>query len=236
MGIRVDQGLVAGGFGAVLIGAAAMIGLHLSTGLDPLHSVISEYAFEPEGWLLAASLTSFAAGSVMFAIAMIRAGAERWVGWLVVLWGTCMLLIGAFPTDKPGVPLSMSGGIHRYAAFVAFLVMPVAGLAIARRIGRDRGAAAMRVLSGVALACLVAVVVPYVLRMLGMDVGNDDIPAGLTQRLVVVTEVGVLILFGSALLRSTITMRTRGARQEIRAAHVARRGAGRPSVLTDQLV
>ncbi|MCG5212641.1 DUF998 domain-containing protein [Streptosporangium sp. KLBMP 9127] len=204
MGIRVHQGYVAGGFAAVIAGAAAMIGLHLSTGLDPLHSVISEYAFEPEGWLLAASLTLFAAGSVLFAVAMIKAGADRRIAWLIVVWGLCMLLIGAFPTDKPGVPLSMSGGIHRYAAFVAFLSMPVAGLALARRLGRDRSAAVMRVLSGIALACLVAVVVPYVLRMGGLDVANEDIPAGLTQRLVVVTEVGVLVLLGGLLRRQAI--------------------------------
>ena len=37
-----------------------------------------------------------------------------------------------------------------------------------------------------------------------MPLANDDIPAGLTQRLVVVTEVGVLVLLGGLLRRQAI--------------------------------
>ncbi|GAA2838034.1 hypothetical protein GCM10020220_028720 [Nonomuraea rubra] len=82
----------------------------------------------------------------------------------------------AFPTDRPGVPLSLSGGIHRYAAFAAFLVMPVAGLLLAR--AKIRYAGAMRVLSGLALAALVLVVIPYVVRMFGIPLSNDGHPGG----------------------------------------------------------
>ena len=52
---------------------------------------------------------------------------------LVAVWAGCILLVGAFPTDPPGEPLSASGAIHRYAAFLAFLTLPVAGLLVARR-------------------------------------------------------------------------------------------------------
>ncbi|MFC7593392.1 DUF998 domain-containing protein [Nonomuraea antimicrobica] len=110
-----------------------------------------------------------------------------------------MFMIGAFPTDRPGVPLSLSGGIHRYAAFAAFLAMPVAGLLLAR--ARIRYARAVRVLSGVAVGALLLVVIPYVVRMFGIPLSNDDIPAGLTQRVVVVTELGVLALAGLSMLR-----------------------------------
>ncbi|TDD47840.1 DUF998 domain-containing protein [Nonomuraea terrae] len=193
------RGLLVSGFAAIGAGSAAMLALHAGSDLDPLHSVISEYAFQPAGWLLPASLTSFAVGSVLIAEALRRAGAGRWVVVLLLAWAASMFLIGAFPTDRPGVPLSLSGGIHRYAAFAAFAVMPLAGLLLAR--ARIRYAGAVRVLSGLALAALVLVVVPYVVRMAGVPLTNDDIPAGLTQRIVVVTELGVLALAGLSMLR-----------------------------------
>jgi hypothetical protein len=203
------KGLLASGFAAVGIGTGAMVTLHAEAGLDPLHSVISEYAFHESGWLLPASLTLFAVGSALIAEAMRRAGMNRWVVGLLLAWGVSMFLIGAFPTDRPGVPLSLSGGIHRYAAFAAFLVMPVAGLLLA--MARIRYANAMRILCGLALGALVLVVVPYVVRMFGIPLSNDDIPAGLIQRTVVVTELGVLALAGLAMLQPL----ARGSRREI---------------------
>ncbi|MGN9847505.1 DUF998 domain-containing protein [Nonomuraea sp. H19] len=193
------KALLVSGFAAIGTGTCAMLTLHAEAGLDPLHSVISVYAFQASGWLLPASLTLFAAGSSLIAEALRRAGASRWVVGLLLAWGVSMFLIGAFPTDRPGLPLSLSGGIHRYAAFAAFLVMPMAGLLLAR--ARIRYARAVRILSGLAIGALVLVVIPYVVRMFGIPLTNDDIPAGLTQRLVVVTELGVLALAGLSMLR-----------------------------------
>ncbi|TMR94831.1 DUF998 domain-containing protein [Nonomuraea basaltis] len=195
------KALLVSGFAAIGTGTGAMLTLHAEAGLDPLHSVISEYAFHASGWLLPASLTLFAVGSALIAEAMRRADMNRWVVGLLLAWGASMFLIGAFPTDRPGVPLSLSGGIHRYAAFAAFLVMPLAGLLLAR--ARIRYAKAMRILCWLALGALVMVVVPYVVRMFGIPLTNDDIPAGLTQRAVVVTELGVLAVAGLSMLRSS---------------------------------
>lgn len=193
------KALLVSGFATIGAGAGAMLTLHAEAGLDPLHSVISEYAFQASGWLLPASLTLFAVGSALIAAALRRSGADWRAVMLVLGWGVCMFLIGAFPTDRPGVPLSLSGGIHRYAAFAAFLAMPAAGFLLAK--ARVRYARAVRVLSAVAVGALLLVVVPYVVRMFGIPLTNADIPAGLTQRLVVVTEVGVLALVGLSLLK-----------------------------------
>ncbi|WP_336206280.1 DUF998 domain-containing protein [Nonomuraea sp. LPB2021202275-12-8] len=192
------KGLLVSGFTAIGTGTGAMLTLHAATGLDPLHSVISEYAFQAAGWMLPLSLTLFASGSALIAEALRRTGADRWVVSLLLAWGASMFLIGAFPTDPPGLPLSLSGGIHRYAAFLAFLVMPLAGLLLAR--AGIRHARIVRILSTVALGALVLVVIPYVVRMFGIPLGNDDIPAGLIQRTVVVTELGVLALAGVSML------------------------------------
>ncbi|MEU8245936.1 DUF998 domain-containing protein [Nonomuraea sp. NPDC048916] len=202
------KALLATGLTATGAGTGAMLILHARTGLDPMRTVISEYAFHSAGWLLPTSLTLFAIGGVLTAEALRRAGAGHWVVMLLVAWSVSMFLIGAFPTDRPGVPLSMSGGIHRYAAFAAFLVMPAAGMLLAR--GRTRYARAVRILSAIALGALLLVVVPYVVRMLGIPLTNDDIPAGLTQRLVVISELGVLALAGLSSLRPSV-QRSQGA-------------------------
>ncbi|SEH02526.1 Protein of unknown function [Nonomuraea solani] len=193
------KGLLVGGFAAIGTGSGAMLTLHAGSDLDPLHSVISEYVWQSAGWLLPASLTLFAVGSALIAEALRRAGMSRWVVALLVAWGASMFLIGAFPTDRPGVPLSLSGGIHRYAAFAAFLMMPAAGMLLAK--AKIRYAKAVRILSAIALGALVLVVIPYVVRMFGIPMTNDDIPAGLTQRAVVVTELGVLALAGLSMLK-----------------------------------
>ncbi|GAA3551449.1 hypothetical protein GCM10022419_034700 [Nonomuraea rosea] len=202
------KGLLVSGFAAIGTGTGAMLTLHAEAGLDPMHSVISEYAFQATGWLLPASLTLFAAGSALIAEALRRAGMSRWIVVLLLAWGTSMFLIGAFPTDRPGVPLSLSGGIHRYAAFAAFLMMPVAGLLLAQ--AKIRYAKAVRILSALALGALLMVVVPYVVRMFGIPLSNDDIPAGLTQRVVVVTELGVLALAGLSMLNPLAAQRSQG--------------------------
>src|SRR5690606_29062859 len=110
------RGLLVSGFTAIGTGTGAMLTLHAEAGLDPMHAVISEYAFHAGGWLLPLSLTLFAAGGFLIAEALRRAGADRWVVALLGVWGVSMFLVGAFPTDAPGLPLSMSGAIHRYAA------------------------------------------------------------------------------------------------------------------------
>ncbi|MEU4407352.1 DUF998 domain-containing protein [Streptosporangium sp. NPDC023963] len=188
--------MILGGYAAIGAGAVTMLGLHVVTGLDPVHTVISEYAFEADGWLLPLSLTLFSVAATIIGAMLARRGEDRAVALLVGTWGLCMLLIGAFPTDEPGVPLSMSGGIHRYAAFVAFLTMPIAGLLLARRYATSPYARPVRLLSLAALGVLVLVVLPYVVRMLGVDLTNDDIPAGVIQRLVVGFEVAVLAMLG----------------------------------------
>ncbi|GGO65761.1 DUF998 domain-containing protein [Nonomuraea cavernae] len=203
------KALLVSGLTATGAGTGAMLILHARAGLDPMHTVISEYAFHSDGWLLPTALTLFAAGGVLTAEALRRAGAGRWIVMLLVAWAVSMFLIGAFPTDRPGVPLSMSGGIHRYAAFAAFLVMPAAGMLLAR--DQARYARTVRVLSAVALGALLLVVVPYVLRMFGIPLTNDDIPAGLTQRVVVITELGVLALAGLSLLRPSLQRSQGGA-------------------------
>ncbi|TQS18744.1 DUF998 domain-containing protein [Microbispora hainanensis] len=176
------------GYALVAAGATAMLALHLVGGLDPLTATISQYFYAPDGWLLPLSLTSIAVGSAVLAVRLDRLGRlDRRAALLVGMWSACLLLVAGFPTDPLGAPLSLSGNIHRYAAFVAFASLPVAGL----RVARATQSRLVRVLCAVALGSLVLVVVPYVFRVLSLDPGA--VPAGLTQRLTVVTEMAALV-------------------------------------------
>ncbi|MEV6983331.1 DUF998 domain-containing protein [Sphaerisporangium sp. NPDC051017] len=213
--------LTAGGFATLAGGAVAMAALHVVSDLDPLHGMISEYAYHPHGWLLPVSLTLLAVGSALFAVEMSRRHAGRSCALLLGAWSVCMLLIAAFPTDRPGVSLSMSGGIHRYAAFVAFVGMPAAGLIMA-----GRGGAHARTLRGLSVAAgvfLILVLIPYASRTFGVEPGAGV--AGLTQRLVVVTEVVILTLIG---LKNAGTRAPRPAGRPARVEAAGETVAGAP--------
>ncbi|TQS30482.1 DUF998 domain-containing protein [Microbispora sp. KK1-11] len=186
------------GYVLVTAGAAAMLALHLVGGLDPLTATISQYFYAPHGWLLPVSLTSIAVGSAVLAVRLDRLDRlDRRAALLVGMWSACLLLVAGFPTDPQGLPLSLSGNIHRYAAFVAFASLPLAGLLVARAT-RSR---LVRVLCAVALGSLLLVVLPYAFRVLHLDPGA--VPAGLTQRLTVVSEVAALVAMSVSAARST---------------------------------
>jgi hypothetical protein len=207
------------GFAAIVAGGGAMIAVHVASDVNPLYGMISEYAFHPYGVLLGMSLGLFATGSALFAMDLARRGASAFVVALVTGWSCCMVMIAAFPTDRPGMSLSMSGGIHRYAAFAAFVAMPAAGLLVAAYGGRH--ARLLRGLSVTAGVCLVLVLVPYALRMMGVDTGG--VPAGLTQRGVVVSEVGILALIGLATVKGRLGAAPARARLDARVPMTASR-------------
>ncbi|MBO3748216.1 DUF998 domain-containing protein [Streptosporangiaceae bacterium NEAU-GS5] len=171
-------------FVAISGGMLLMMILHVMGGLDPLHDMISEYVFTSYGWMLPASLALIAAGSGVVAVRLARS--DRLAGVLVASWAVGLLLVAGFPTDAPGLSLSVSGGIHRYAAFAAFVSVPLAGIRV-------------RSLRPLSLACfgtIALLVVPYALQALGVDPGM--FPAGLTQRLTVVADLVVLLALAAA--------------------------------------
>src|SRR5690606_41600452 len=109
------RGLVVSGFTAIGTGTGAMLVLHTEAGLDPAHTVISEYAFQAAGWLLPLSLTLFAFGAALIAEALRRSGADRWVLALLAVWGMCIVLVCAFTTDTPSCPYTGHTRIRRDA-------------------------------------------------------------------------------------------------------------------------
>ncbi|MGX7827970.1 DUF998 domain-containing protein [Actinokineospora sp. 24-640] len=134
---------VALGFTGLVLSAVFMAGLHLvaSGQINPIESPLSGYVFvDGYGWMFGASVVGMAVGGV---------------GVLIGLWGTavpsrglprlalglaavCCLLVALFPTNKTG-PLTLSAEIHRYAAGVAFVCVPIAALLVAAHLSGSGG-------------------------------------------------------------------------------------------------
>lgn len=204
---------------AIVAGTAGLVGLHVTPQLSPVRDLISDYYFLPLGWLLPASLAVIALGAGVLALVLARAGADPRAALLVAVWAGCVVLIGAFPTDPPGEPLSLSGSIHRYAAFLAFVALPAAGLLVARRTPWPN---LVRGLSLAAYAALGLVTVPYVTEFLGERM--TPLPQGLVQRAVVGCELVLIAL----LCRYARGARRRGSRRTRRRRSCSSRARGRP--------
>lgn len=134
---------VALGFTGLALSAAFMAGLHVvaSGRINPLESPLSGYVFvDGYGWMFGASVVGMAVGGLGVLIslrgtALPSRGLPRLA---LVLAAVCCLLVALFPTNKAG-PLTLSAEIHRYAAGVAFVCVPIAALLVAAHLSGSGG-------------------------------------------------------------------------------------------------
>jgi len=101
---------------------------------------------------------------------------------LLGAWSAGLLLAAIVPTDPPGVPLDTAGQVHRYASLVAFVCLPAAGFALARR-ARDRRVWLLSTASAAGL-----------LMMLGSATLAHRQYLGLAERLLIAVEVALLVV------------------------------------------
>ncbi|TYB96156.1 DUF998 domain-containing protein [Micromonospora sp. WP24] len=186
-------GLVGAGTAMLLFGV-----LHLpGQPVHPVRDTVSDYALSRHGWLFNLAVLALATGSVLLlAPALRRSGRSSFgrgrlaavvgpVG--LAAWCVGLVVLVVFPRDAPGVPVSITGEIHRWAAVAALSGLPAGALLVAvRRPGR----LARAVVAG-AVGCVVALV-PFVAAYL---VGSPLRPyVGLLERLVCLAELCLLIL------------------------------------------
>lgn len=160
--------------------------LHVFAGgsIAPMTSTLSNAVFAPGvGWMFPAGVLSMALAAAgawhslrahgslgRFAVAMASAG---------------LVVVALFPTDPVGAG-SLSAQIHRYAAAVVMVAVPIAAFAVARGLGDGR-----RVLLAVASATAVVVVVTGVAIFLP---GVFDPARGLIQRALLLGELVLIAL------------------------------------------
>lgn len=100
---------------------------------DPVYDVVSFLAYAPGGMVLfplATGLIALAAAA--WATQLSRAG-RLWAARLAAAASASLMLLGAFPTDPPGIAdPSLPSLIHRYAALAMFVAIPAAAILTAR--------------------------------------------------------------------------------------------------------
>jgi Protein of unknown function (DUF998) len=155
---------------------------------DPLALTVSDYAVADHGGVTDWAMVTLAASTVVLGFAL--PGVGRLGRWLLWLFAVGMLVAAAAPTD-PGLDLSTTGQVHRYASVSAFVALPAAGLVAARRAAPLLGWAAptVRRLATSAVVFMAAVLASQVLA--------DRALIGLAERLLLITGVALLAVLAA---------------------------------------
>jgi hypothetical protein len=193
-----------GWFGATAL--LPMVAAHVvgASVVDPVLDPISWYAFVPGGGeLILAGGVTLAVLGLILTVRMYRAGLA--VGAVpalaMIVFATAMVLVGAFPTDPPGTPASMSATIHRVSAATAFCVLPLVGLSLERSIRQPRSSLP-RGLRSAARALGVLVVAFLVVHLsLVFFTGSGIMAFGLIERIGFVVMIGYLFLLAATIDR-----------------------------------
>ena len=112
---------------------------------DPQYSLIrnaeSDYGVGPNAWLMDVNFLLRGAFSVAAVIAIAltttpRARSRLGLA-LVGAWACCSALLGLFPDNPVGTPVTPPGRIHLLLAGIAFVAVAAGALLISHRIGAD---------------------------------------------------------------------------------------------------
>jgi hypothetical protein len=111
---------------AQLAGALFFVALHVlpaSRRLRLVSEPLSQYAFDPDGWLFDAGVLTLAFGLLVLVSALVRGGCLPVRSWLCCLLVACalsMVLIVMFPEHDASGAMTAVGDVHWAAAMIAF--------------------------------------------------------------------------------------------------------------------
>ncbi|MCX4386727.1 DUF998 domain-containing protein [Micromonospora peucetia] len=201
-----NSGLLALG-GIALAALLAVIGhLEVNEDLNPWALTVSDFAVSDRGGVIDVAMVVLAAASAVLLPALRRAGRLPGAGRpgvgrpragllaeaLLAAWVGGLLLAAVVPTNEPGLPMDTAAYVHRYSSVVAFLALPVAGWLLARRLPGAAG----RPVRGLAAAS-----VALAAAMVWSAYPGDRLLLGLVERVLILTEVAMLVVVAVALLR-----------------------------------
>jgi len=203
---RIRIGPVGVVFGAIGVAVSAMLVLHLIAAgrLDPVTTTVSDYVAVPGGSvLLALSTLAVAVATAVVPVGLVRARVPGAVGLCLPFGlGSAGLLASiAFPTNALGAAVSVDTVVHRYAAGLFFVSLPVAALLTLRRLP-DRGVAWLTALSVVAGVVFLVSHVPLVFPgWPGAQVVATVLPRGLAERGLLLVDLALVAVVGRRVLR-----------------------------------
>jgi hypothetical protein len=198
--------------------------------VDPFSRAVSYYVFYGDGREeFASAVIILAAGTLTTLIGLRMAGLRLGMraGVFFGVWCTSLTLCAIFPTDNGKSITSVSGLIHQVAGASLFVSLPLAGLALAKRIAHDqhwsRVACFVRRMAMVAMglaAAYLATRLPDVFPGLAIPgILDGRGVSGLVQRALFGLEMLMLMALAVHLLR--VTVGTARGRQEPARAEAA---------------
>jgi hypothetical membrane protein len=114
--------------GVVYLGITTLI-LHLQpTGYDPIRQVVSDYAVGHFGTEMALGFFAGGVGVAALAIAILLTSIHRTlkIGSIpLFVTGVALFIVGAFPTDLEGAPITVHGTIHSILSLFVFTLGPL---------------------------------------------------------------------------------------------------------------
>lgn len=168
-------------------------------------ATISEYVYTAGGWAFLTGVLALALGSILLLAGLIHAGLVRPLSFgsiLMSLWVIGLVGVAAFPKHNWEIGPSTSGSIHRVATLLAFVSLPAAVLAIARRYRSARPAIWMAYGSIAWLSVLFGAIAVSMVTDLRW---HRIIPLGIVERGIVAFEVAAVIALGIWLIRGKFT-------------------------------
>ena len=213
-GMGLGSAAVLGRLAVGLLAASGLIAVYLTVALapdvDPVTTVVSDYAFyQPGPVLLVLGGALLVAGGMAVLAGMLSLHLTKRPALLAlfVLWALSLLLCIAFKPDPEWGASSLSGDVHSVAAAGVLTSFPLAAWSATSVVAEHRAwpGAAMRVrrLLGVgALAAVVFALCQFPTSALTLWVPVGDVE-GLVERIALGTEVAVLMTIARSIARST---------------------------------
>jgi hypothetical protein len=168
--------------------------------IDPVTSMLSDYALCPGWWMWAAALVLTSAGSAVLLVALRRRGVLA--GWrtpVLALWCVSLLAVAIFTKDPQGGAVTATGKVHLYAAAVSCLSLPIAGWTLGRQHRAHpawrRFATWSRRLALGAIPFYLPFIVPFAVNVL-FGGHLPSVGTGLVERLMLALEIGLLVILG----------------------------------------
>jgi hypothetical protein len=202
--------------------AMTYLNIHFHAEVDPFSRAVSYYVFYGDGReVFATAVIVLAAGTLTMLLGLRVAGLRLGTraGTFFGVWCTSLTLCAIFPTDNSKSITSVSGLIHQVAGASLFVSLPLAGMALAKRLVDDlrwttvgRVVRRMAVVAMALAAAYLATRLPDIFPGLAMPgILDGRGVSGLVQRALFGLETLMLMALAVHLLRVTLsTARERG--------------------------
>ncbi|WP_432976217.1 DUF998 domain-containing protein [Dactylosporangium sp. CA-233914] len=193
---------------AVAIALASELGR--PSGIDLIHPTFSELIFTTLGARLVGVsmvMLSFASICIMFALIACLAPTGRLDRMLIGVWSGALVVAAIFPPTPVGTPAVWYDTLHRYAALVGFVCLPLAGIRLARRFRTHawwrRSATVVRACSTVSLLGIAAFVSTFVPTGQPVWLIGARQYSGITERLALASNIALLATLAAAVFSAS---------------------------------